>query len=240
MIRDNVFLALSGASVLLVFASLILNEMVVGQEIKATKDLGLSVMNLFSLFILVFLGVNILTRNLENKSLYILFSRPVSRMQYVIGSWVSILASVLCGILVISATLFLLSYIQGEVWIQGLITAAYLTLLEMIILLAFALLFSFLTSPSLAMFLTLLIYIIGHMLEQAAQVVDNSGNIVLKYIIIGLHGVLPNFQLLDKKTEIVYGLTLSFSFFRDATIYSIAYTMLVMMLAIFVFRRKEL
>jgi ABC-type transport system involved in multi-copper enzyme maturation permease subunit len=240
MIRDKIFLSLSGASILLVFASLILNEMVVGQQIKATKDLGLSVLNLFSLFILIFLGVNLVSRDLNNKSLYFLFSRPVTRPQYIIGSSISILMAVGCGILVISGTIFLLSFIQGETWIPGLLTASYLTLLEMLMLLAFAVLFAIITSPQLAMFLTLLMYVIGHTLEQASQIIDKSENVVLKYFILIAHTLLPNLEFFNKKTEIVYGLSISFSYFLNATLYSLAYTVFIFLLAIRVFKNKEI
>lgn len=240
LVRDNVFLSLSGAAMVLVFASLILNEMVVGQQIKATKDLGLSVLNLFSLFILIFLGVNLISRDLGNKSLYLLFSRPVSRGEYLIGSGLSVLAAVIAGIVVIMGTIFLLSALQGEWWWGGLLSAGYLTLLEMMILLAFAILFVLLTSPQLAMFLTLLMYVIGHALQNALQIVGNSTNVGLKYCIVILHALLPNLDYFNKKPEITYQLPIPFSYWFHATGYALAYTILIYIIAVQVFKHKEL
>jgi ABC-2 type transport system permease protein len=240
LIRDKIFLSLSAASILLVFASLILNEMVVGLEIKATKDLGLSTLNIFSLFILIFLGVNQVSKDLNNKSLYFLFSKPVDRPQYLMGGYISIVMAVCCGILVIIGTIFLLSFIQNETWIPGLLTAGYLTLLEMAIILAFAILFALITSPQLAMFLTLLMYVIGHTLEQAAQIVGKSENVVLKYFILLIHALLPNLEFFNKKPEIVYGISLPFSYFLNATLYSLSYSVLVFLIAVRVFKKKEI
>lgn len=239
-IRDRVFLSLSGAAILLVLGSLILNEMVVGEEIKATKDLGLSILNIFSLFILIFSGVNLVSRDLNRKTLYFLFSRPVKRWQYLTGSALSILMSVACAILVIMATVFFLSYLQHEIWLGGLLKAGFLALLEMLILLAFAVLFAVSTSPQLAMFLTLLIYIIGHSVQKAAAIVEHSQNMVLKYFIIIANGLLPNLEFFNKKAEIVYNVAVPASYFVYAALYSVGYSMLVFLLAVHVLNRKEM
>lgn len=240
LIRDKVFIVLSSAAVFLVLGSLILNEMVVGEEIKATKDLGLSILNIFSLFILIFSGVNLVSRDLSRKTLYFLFSRPVKRWQYLTGASVSILLCVLSGIVVIMGTVFFLSFLQGEVWISGILTAGFLTLLEMLVLLSFAVLFAVFTSPQLAMFMTLLVYVIGHTIEKAARIVDASANVVLKYFIIGVSGLLPNLEFFNKKPEIVYGIAVPFSYFLNATAYSLSYTLLIFLIAVFILNKKEI
>ncbi|MCP5054933.1 MAG: ABC transporter permease subunit [bacterium] len=240
LIRDKIFLSLSGASIVLVLASLILNEMVVGQQIKATKDLGLSVLNFFSLFLLIFLGVNLVSRDINNKSLYFLFSKPVNRSEYLVGGSFSILAAVFCGILVITGTIFLLSYLQGEVWLSGLLSAGYFTLLEMTVLLAFAIFFVLITSPQLAMFLTLLTYVIGHTIHQAAQILEQSANVGLKYFVVIIDALLPNLEYFNKKTEIVYNLDIPPAYYLNATLYALGYTLVLFLVASRVFKRKEL
>lgn len=240
LVRDRIFLTLSSAAILLVFGSLILNEMVVGEEIKATKDLGLSILNIFSLFILIFSGVNLVSKDLSQKSLYFLFAKPVKRWQYLTGSSLSIIFLVLSGIMVIIITVFFLSYIQNEIWLSGLLIAGYLTLLEMLVILSFALLFSISTSPQLAMFLTLLIYIIGHTIEKAAQIVEKSANVGLKYFVILINGILPNLEFFNKKSEIIYGISIPFSYFFNATLYSISFALLIFLLSIYILNRKEI
>jgi ABC-type transport system involved in multi-copper enzyme maturation permease subunit len=240
LIRDKVFLTLSAAAMLLVLGSLILNEMVVGEEIKATKDLGLSILNIFSLFILIFSGVNLVSKDLNQKTLYFLFAKPVNRRQYLTGSSLSIMFTVLSGILVIIATVFLLSFLQGEVWITGLLTAGYLTLLEMLVVLSFAVLFAVSTSPQLAMFLTLLVYVIGHTIDKAANIVEKSANVVLKYFIIILNGLLPNLEFFNKKSDIIYGTAIPAGYFLHATLYSLCYTLLIFLIAVYILNRKEI
>jgi len=240
LIRDKVFSSLSGAAVLLVFATLILNEMVVGQEIKATKDLGLSLLNLFSLFILIFLGVHMISKDIGNKTLYLLFSKSVKRSEYLLSSFTSILLTVITGILAIGATILLLAFIQGEIWLFQLLIVGYFTLLEMVLLLVFAILFALIVSPQLAMFLTLLLYIIGHSLEQAAQVVAQSANIVLKYFIIICYSILPNLEYFNIKQEVIYGLNIPPFYIFNATLYSLSYALLIFLLCIYVFKKKEI
>ncbi|MCP4157670.1 MAG: ABC transporter permease subunit [bacterium] len=240
LIRDKVFLLLSATAVLLVLATLILNEMVVGEKIKATKDLGLSILNIFSLFILIFAGVNLVSKDLSQKSLYFLFSKSVKRWQYLFGSAISILLCIVAGILVITGTVFFLSTLHDAPWFTGLITAGYLTLLEMIIILSFALLFAVFTSPQLAMFLTLLVYIIGHTIEKAAIIVEHSTNLALKYAVITAGTLLPNLELFNKKAAIIYGLEIPHSYYLNATLYSLAYALLIFLVSVYVLNKKEI
>lgn len=239
LIRDKVFLLLSSAAILLVLASLILNEMVVGEEIKATKDLGLSILNLFSLFILIFSGVGLVSRDLNQKSLYFLFAKPIKRWQYLTGTATSILLCLVAGILVILSTVFFLSFIQGEMWLSGLITAGFLTLLEMLVILSFAILFAVSMSPQLAMFLTLLTYVIGHSIAKAALIVEKSTNLALKYFIILLNAILPNLEFFNKKSQIIYQMPISFSYLFNATCYAFSYSLLIFLLALHILNRKE-
>ncbi|MCP4219985.1 MAG: hypothetical protein GY765_35465 [bacterium] len=240
LMRDKVFHVLASGAVLLIPASLILNEMVVGEEIKATKDLGLSILNVFSLFVVIFSGVNLVSKDMGRKTLYVLFSRPVKRYQYLAGSGLSILFCLTAGIVIIMAAVFFLSILQGEAWLPGLLTAGYLTLLEMLIILSFALLFAVFTSTQLAMFLTLLMYVMGHTIAKAALIVDNSANTALKYFIIAINGILPNLEFFNKKPEIIYGLNIPFSYFLDATLYASAYSLLIFMAAVYILNRKEI
>ncbi len=240
LVRDKIYISVFIGASILILSTIILNEMVVGEKIKATKDLGLSILNLFSLFIILFLGINLITRDISQKTLYFLFAKPVSRSDYLKGGYISIILSLIIGILLLIIVIGTLSFLQGEIWITGLITAGYFTFLEMIIIVSFAFLFSVSTSPQLSMFLTLLVYIIGHSIEKAAVIVEKSSNLILKYFIKIIYPILPNLEFFNKKTSIIYKLDISFSYYLQSTLYAVSYSILVFFIAVLIFRNREL
>ncbi len=240
LIRDRVFFSVFLGAFILILSTLVLNEMVVGEKIKATKDLGLSILNLFSLFIVIFLAVNLISRDIIQKNLYFLFAKPVKRSDYLRGGYLSVLLALLVGISCLILFIMLVSLMNGEFWLGGLLIAGYLTMLEMLIIVAFALLFTIWTSPQLAMFLTLIIYVIGHSIEKAAVIVDRSTNIPLRIFIQWLEPILPNLEFFNRKSEIIYRIDLPLDYFIQATLYSLAYTAIVFILAVQVFNKREL
>jgi ABC-type transport system involved in multi-copper enzyme maturation permease subunit len=221
-------------------STLILNEMVVGEKIKATKDLGLSILNIFSLFIIIFLGINLVSRDISQKTLYFLFAKPVKKDDYLKGAYISVIISLIIGMLLLIIIIAFISFLLGDLWIGGLLNAGFFTFLEMLVVLSFAFLFVVATSPQLSMFLTLLVYVIGHSIEKAAKIVENSSNLLLKYFIQGIYPIIPNLEFFNKKTMIIYKMKMSLMCYIQAGIYALSYALLIFFFAILIFNKREL
>lgn len=156
----------------------------------------------------------------------------------------SILASIVMGILHIVS----FGYAGGEA-LSGLFTSSVLTILEMAIITGFAVLFSCFTSPTLSAFLTVIVFIIGRLVEDlylfANTIVQKAGGLegltigqqVTYYFAIGAAHISPNLALFDQRENI--------SNFEEVHIigwdvaYSVAYTALVVFLSIIVFNRRN-
>jgi len=240
LVRDKIYISILIGAFLLILSTLILNEMVVGEKIKATKDLGLSILNLFSLFIIIFLGINLISRDISQKTLYFLLAKPVKKSDYLKAAYISVIFSLVIGMVLLIVIITLLSVLQGDFWLTGLLNAGFFTFLEMLIIISFSFLFSVGTSPQLSMFLTLIIYVIGHSIEKAATIVDKSSNLILKYFIQGIYPILPNLEFFNKKTMIVYKMDIPVSYYFHAGLYAVSYSLLIFFLAILIFNRKEL
>ena len=75
-VRDKVLYNLVFFAVLLIAASYLLSQLTAGQDIKIIKDLGLAAMSLFGLFIAVFIGIGLVSQELEKRSIYSLLAKP--------------------------------------------------------------------------------------------------------------------------------------------------------------------
>ena len=66
-------------AVLLMAASYLLGQLTAGQDIKIIKDLGLAAISIFGLLIAVFIGIGLVWKEVERRSIYSLLSKPISR-----------------------------------------------------------------------------------------------------------------------------------------------------------------
>ena len=89
-VRDRVPLTIVGFGVLLVAASYLISQMTAGQDLKIIKDLGLAALQLLGLLIAVFIGIGLVAKEVERRSIYSLLSKPVTREQFVLGKYVGL------------------------------------------------------------------------------------------------------------------------------------------------------
>ena len=78
-VRDKVLYNLVFFAVLLIAVSYLLSQLTAGQDIKVIKDLGLAAMSLFGLFIAVFIGIGLVSKEVEKRSIYALLAKPIRR-----------------------------------------------------------------------------------------------------------------------------------------------------------------
>ena len=74
-------------AVLLIAASYLLSQLTAGQDMKVIKDLGLAAMSLFGLFIAVFIGIGLVSKEVEKRSIYALLAKPIRRQEFVVGKY---------------------------------------------------------------------------------------------------------------------------------------------------------
>ena len=84
-VRDRVPLTIVGFGVLLVMASFLISQMTAGQDVKIIKDLGLSALSILGVLIAVFIGIGLVAKEIERRSIYSLLSKPVTREELVLA-----------------------------------------------------------------------------------------------------------------------------------------------------------
>ena len=85
-VRDKVLYNLVLFAVLLIAASYLIGQLTAGQDVKIIKDLGLGAIQIFGLFIAVFIGIGLVSKEVERRSIYGLLSKPVRRHELILGN----------------------------------------------------------------------------------------------------------------------------------------------------------
>ena len=251
-VRDRVPLTIVGFGVLLVAASYLIGQLTAGQDLKIIKDLGLAAINLLGLFIAIFIGINLVAKEVERRSIYNLLSKPVTRDQLLLGKYLGLVMTLAVNLgamcLAFYAVLFYQDWIatpgQRAAWPAPamdwkLLIAVVLIFGELMLVTAIALFFSAFAGPLVAMLLTFALWIAGHFnsdLRQFEQVVDSPA---AAYVARALYYVLPNFAPFNVKAEVVHGVPIAASHVALTLLYAGLYITMLLVAAMTVFRRRD-
>jgi ABC-type transport system involved in multi-copper enzyme maturation permease subunit len=237
-IRDRVLYLLLVFAIVLIGVSRMLSLLTVGNEEKIIKDVGLAAISLFGVLTAVFVGVSLVFKEIERRTVYTLLANPVRRWQFLCGKFVGLFAVLAMNVGLMSLALFGILLFRGEApW--TLLPAILLILVELGIITAFALLFSSLTNPILAAVWTFAIYVTGH-LSWSLQLLKEKVPEGLSGALCDLvYWILPNLSRLDVKGEVVHAIPLPEGFVALSVAYGIGYALVVLALACLVFERKD-
>jgi len=233
-------------------ASYLLGQLTAGQDVKIIKDLGLSAMSVFGLFIAVFIGIGLVSKEVERRSVYSLLPKPIHRYQLVLGKYAGLALTLVVNMTIMTLAFYaVLLYTAWGIdpavqraWDApaldpALLEAIGLILVELLLVTAIALFFSTFSTPILSAALAFGLFIVGHLstdLRNLDQVVDSPAAVRLAR---GLYWVLPNLGQFDVKSQVVHGQPVSAGYVALTAGYAALYTALLLTMAVFVFSRRD-
>lgn len=251
-VRDKVLYSLVVFAVLLIASSYLLGQLTAGQDIKIVKDLGLASISLFGLLIAVFIGVGLVWKEVEKRSIYSLLSKPITRHQFVLGKYCGLALTLLVNVTVMTAAFYaVLAYMGWRIdpavraaWLApaadpALLKAVVLIAAELMLVTAIALFFSTFSSPFLSAMLTLGLWVIGHFnadLRSFEGVVESPLAARLARV---LYYVLPDFAAFDVKAQVVHALPVASRDVAFTLLYGVTYLALVLVGATLIFSRRD-
>ena len=239
-IRDKVLYIILLFSVFMIGGSLFLSALSLGQNEKIVVDMGLASINIFGVLIALFVGTNLLNKEIEKKTIYLLLTKSLSKSGFIIGKHLG-LSLTLFVIISLMTLLFygLLYFVTGNtptVYLQ----AIFLTYIELVLLIAVAILFSTIAPPTMSAIYTLCVYVIGHFSRDLLNFGRISENISLMNITKAIYYVIPDLEKLNLKNAVTYNAqSLNPEIFSSGLIYGLLYTSIIIVIAVFSFEFKE-
>jgi ABC-type transport system involved in multi-copper enzyme maturation permease subunit len=244
-VRDRVLYNLVVFGALLIGASYLIGQLTAGQDIKIIKDLGLASIATFGLLIAVFIGIGLVWKEVERRSIYALLSKPVRRHEFVLGKYAGLALTLLVNVAIMTVAFYaVLAYLStqfpaAQAIDPRMLLAIGLIFLELLLVTAIALFFSTFSGPFLSAALTFGLWVIGHFnadLRNFESVVESK---VAAYLARGLYYVLPNFAAFDVKAQAVQGLPIPWSYMAVTAAYGAVYIALLLTGAVVVFSRRD-
>jgi len=227
---------------LLTAASIFIGELSAGQERRVIVDLGLSAMLLFGMFIAIFVGVGLVYKEIERRTIYAVFSKPVGRGEFLVGKYLGLCLTLLVNVLVMAVGVSLALLYVSRGWdslIPAIWPAVLLIYMELMLLTAVALLFSSFSSPALSALLTFLVFIIGHFSADLKILATSLGSTSARWLFTGLYYLLPNLANYSFITPAAHGHTPAPGFVFASALYALVYITVILAAATLIFSRRN-
>ncbi|MBC8132196.1 MAG: ABC transporter permease [Deltaproteobacteria bacterium] len=253
--RNKVMYSLLLFAIILIVSALALGELSVHEERRMIRDVGLFGIDVFSVLIAIFVGVNLLYKELSLKTVYTILPKPIARWEFVLGKWLGVMATLVAQIAVMGVVLALTlvashsggadARVDDGALDAALPKALWLFLMNVTIVTSVAMLFSAFTSPFLSGVFSLGIFLVGRQVPELQQLATRIGG--MPGDLLGLASrVLPNLHLFTPSGTIVgaarvsvHGQFVGAAYLGSVTAYALCYSALVLGLAMLIFRRRD-
>jgi ABC-type transport system involved in multi-copper enzyme maturation permease subunit len=251
-VRDRVFYNLVLFALVLVGASILIGQLTAGQDVKIIKDLGLAATSLFGVFIAIFVGITLVSKEVDRRSVYPLLAKPIRRAEFIVGKYAGLLLTLLVNTIVMTIALYVVLFFLSRgvppqiqrAWDApavdpALLKALGLIYLNLAVVTAVALFFSTYSSPMLSAIFTLGVYVVGQFnadLQHFDRIVDSPAAVAVAK---ACYYVLPDFGKFDVKLAVVHGLPVSGTYIAATAAYAALYVAALLCGAVLIFSRRD-
>lgn len=236
--RNKILYMIVFFGVALIGFSLVLATLSLGQSDKIVVDFGLAMVEIFGIISVIFIGSQLLFREIDGKTVYLILSKPVKRGDFILGKFLGF-AAILFFIIFIQALISIVVFLVAKTPISALLFASIgFIYLKLLLLFAIILFFSTFISPLLSILLVMGVYIISHSITTMTDMAIRSGNQILFYFSKVLMVIFPNFEALNIKSAIGTPVVFHPSFFAINIVHAGLYLAVILTFAVIIFNRK--
>lgn len=238
-LRDKILYNLLLFALLLIGMSALLGTLTIAEQEKIVSDMGLAAINLVGVLIAIFVGVGLVSKEIERRTVYTIMARPISRVQFILGKYLGLVLTLLVNLMIMGVVFLATLFMHGAPITPALLQAMQLIFVELLIMTALALFFSTFSSTTLSATLALALYVVGHLTPDLKGIADKSQNAWLQSVMSGLYYLCPNLEALNIKGVAAAGVGVSLSYQAMASLYGLLYAALLIAAACMVFQRRD-
>jgi ABC-type transport system involved in multi-copper enzyme maturation permease subunit len=241
-VRDRVLYNLVAFAVLMCGTAILVGQISFGIEKLVVINLGLTAVSLFGVVISIFIGIGLVSKEIEKRTLYTLLSRPVRRWEFVVGKFVGLVGTLFVNtffmaIAVLGAMLYVAHHFEKpDGWV---LVAVYFIVLQFVIVTALALLFSSFSSPMMSAVFAFSLFIVGAFAEDLRGFAGMTRGIT-RGIATAAAYLVPNFSALNVITSVAHEQPVSGQLIFYNTVYALIYATMAICGAVLIFERRNL
>lgn len=241
-VRDRVLYNLIAFALLLSGAAILVGQISIDIEKLVVINLGLTAVSLFGIVIAIFIGIGLVSKEIEKRTLFTVLSRPVRRWEFIVGKFFGLAGTLVVNtffmaIGVFGALLYVAHRFQAADFL--IFVALYFIILEFLIICSLALLFSSFSSPLLSAVFAFSLFVIGSFADDLRGFAALTQG-VTRWIATGAAYLVPNFSALNIVSAVAHQRSISGQLILENTLYALFYTTMVLAGAVLIFERRNL
>ena len=238
-IRDRVLAVIVVFALLMIVGGLWLGSISLGEQGRMMIDFGLVAVTFFGLIVAVFVAAGLVHKEVEKRTVLVLFSKPVSRSAFIGGKFIGLCGTMAVVLSGMGLFLFALVWIIDRQPSWMVLAAVVMIYMQLLAIMAVTILFSTLGSAILASVLGICVFVAGQLSQNVLSLTRLGKNPLTQLFSWVVYVIVPNLSAVDVKAGVVGEQTLAWGQIGFWTAYLLAYVVVVLALAALVFRRKE-
>jgi len=242
-VRDRVLYSLVFFALLMIAAATLVGQISIGIEQIVIVTLGLSAISIIGLLIAVFIGVGLVSKEMDKRTLYALLAKPLKRWEFLLGKFGGLVLTLVVNTAAMSAGLFLALALvkhRTEHMAAPVAVAIYFILLKLALVVALALLFSCFTTPLLSILCTSGLYVAGLFVTEMRTFRGETDSPAVQTILRIISYLLPNFENFDVMASAAHARGIPASLIAQNTAYAAVYCTVILAASAVIFIRRNL
>ena len=240
ILKSKILINVFFAGILLMVVTYVATEFTYGVPEKVALDFGLGMLSLSSISISLFLGVNLLSKEIDSRTVYMVIARPVPRFAFILGKIIGLIGIQAVNVLLLSLMTLGITYILAGNISSLVFWAIGFTFLESMLLLLVVVLMSLIANNILSTLISVVILLLGHAVKETQDVGFVKHNPMIKTVLEVYHFFLPGFYKLNLKDFVIYKTSLPLDYLLSSLAYGLTYSAFLLLMIIFIFNRKNI
>jgi ABC-type transport system involved in multi-copper enzyme maturation permease subunit len=238
-IRDKILYNLLIFALLLIASTVFLQELAVGFPGRVMVDLGLGFINIFGVFITVFIGIGLVYKEIDRRTIYTIVSKPISRLRFLLGKYFGLQLTLLVNLALMTVLLFAAIYFTLKETPWHIIWAAGFMFIDFMVLTSVAMMFSTFTTPTLSALFTLSFWVTGHLVGDMRHFAEQAKSTRVIHTFAFLTSAFPDLERFNLKSWASYGGPLDHSVIIYTIMLGLIYSIFFFTIAALIFWRRD-
>jgi len=241
-VRDRVLYNLIAFALLLSGAAILVGQISIEIEKLVVINLGLTAVSLFGVVIAIFIGIGLVSKEIDKRTLYTVLSRPVRRWEFIIGKFFGLAGTLVVNSFFMAIGVFVALFYVAHKLVRAdalILVALYFIILEFVIICSLALLFSSFSSPLLSAIFSFALFVIGSFAEDLRNFAGMAHG-VSRWLAMGAAYLVPNLSPFNVISSIAHEQPVAGQLVLHNTLYALFYAIMVLSAAILVFEYRDL
>jgi ABC-type transport system involved in multi-copper enzyme maturation permease subunit len=238
-VRDRILYAILAFAMARIASTVILATIGAGSGPKIIRDVGLGFISIFGTLIAVFIGIGLVHKEIDRRTIYTIISKPIHRYQFILGKYLGLTLTLFVNVSIMTGALIGLIFLGEEQWDFRLAAASAFIFLELMVVTGIAVLFSAFSTPALSAIFALSLFAIGHLLEDLRLFGERFAGPVGQWVIQLLYYLLPNLGRFNIRGEVVHGVPLAELMKGTTVLYGMFYLAALLAATVFIFQQRD-